>query len=157
MRRDMFKLIVERPRMRLSKRNGSHYPRGSLKNSWGRDLEDAPRREGMGHLYRSKWLNENLTPLRRFLESRVGRPWDKVYSEICEHISLDSPVKKHVLEHLKHLVARKVREIDGKLYRVDSYGREVEFTPGSAHPQLYVCPRTGLLRAYEPKPLKPKK
>ena len=32
-------------------------------------------------------------PLGRFLRSNVGRPWDTVYSEDCEHLSLDSAVK----------------------------------------------------------------
>src|SRR5438309_9686382 len=36
----------------------------------------SPRRPG------EKWLNENLAPLRRYLESNVGRPWSKVYAEI---------------------------------------------------------------------------
>ena len=27
-----------------------------------------------------KVLNENLAPLRRYLEAQVGRPWDKIYS-----------------------------------------------------------------------------
>ncbi|HZH78594.1 MAG TPA: hypothetical protein VEY88_21375 [Archangium sp.] len=150
MREDMFKVIVERPRMRLPKRNGSHYPRGTLKNAW-RELEDAPRHEGMGRGYGYKWLNENLAPLRRFLHSRIGRPWDKVYSEICEHVSLDSAVKKHILEHLDQFVVRKVREIDGRLQGIDTYGRPLEFPSTSRRTRLYVCPETGLLLELKPK------
>jgi hypothetical protein len=146
----MFKVIVERPRMRLPKRNGSHYPRGTLKNAW-RELEDAPRHEGMGRGYGYKWLNENLAPLRRFLHSRIGRPWDKVYSEICKHVSLDSAVKKHILEHLDQFVVRKVREIDGRLQGIDTYGRPFELPPTSRRTRLYVCPRTGLLLELKPK------
>ncbi|WP_257459783.1 hypothetical protein [Archangium lipolyticum] len=156
MREDMFKVIVERPRMRIPKRNGSHYPRGRLKIDRG-DFEEAPKREGMGRGYGYKYLNENLAPLRRFLRSCVGRPWNDVYSEICEHVSLDSAVKKHILEHLDQFVYRQVRESDGGIYEaIDSYGRPVELEPGSRWGRLYVCPRTGLLRAYERKPWVPR-
>ena len=50
-----------------------------------RPFDDMPTHEGMrrGHALRGdrKELNENLTPLRCFLESQVGRPWDKVYPD----------------------------------------------------------------------------
>lgn len=38
----------------------------------------------------SKVLNENLTPLRRYLERQVGRPWNKVYSEIAVGLKVTS-------------------------------------------------------------------
>ncbi|PTL76654.1 hypothetical protein [Vitiosangium sp. GDMCC 1.1324] len=148
MREDMFKVIVERPRMRLPKRNGSHYPRSTLKSVWRR-FDDGPRHEAMGRAYGYKYLNENLAPLRHFLRSRIGRPWDDVYSEICEHVSLDSAVKKHILEHLDDFVARKTREIDGRIHEVDHYGRLIELRPVSRWACFYVCPRTGLLLARE--------
>ncbi|QRN99748.1 hypothetical protein JRI60_12330 [Archangium violaceum] len=151
MREDMFKVIVERPRMRIPKRNGSHYPRGRLKRTRG-DLEEAPKREAMGRGYAYKCFNENLAPLRRFLHSRVGRPWNDVYSEICAHVSLDSAIKKHILEHLEDFVVRQVQEIDGRIYKVGPYGRPIELESGSRWDRLYVCPRTGLLRAYEREP-----
>jgi hypothetical protein len=148
MREDMSKVIVERPRMRIPKPYRSHYPRASLRSAW-RDDDDAPRREGMGRGYRYKWLNENLAPLQRFLRSRVGRPWDKVFSEMSRHISLDSAVKKHVLQHLHEFVAQKTREIDGQLYEIDLYGRVVPFWQNRRRARLYVCSRTGLLRLFE--------
>jgi hypothetical protein len=42
MRADMFKVIVERPRLRFPLRCGSAYPRGRLANLFERDLESAP-------------------------------------------------------------------------------------------------------------------
>src|SRR4051794_18399649 len=99
MRSDMSRVIVERPRCRIPKRSGSWYPRGSLKMQWHPDLELAPMREGYGHHYREKYLNENLQPLVRFLRSRVGKRWDKVHSEMSEHVSCTSAVQKHVLDH----------------------------------------------------------
>jgi hypothetical protein len=96
MREDMDKVIVERPR------HGGDvkYPRGSA--FWQRTAPELwPRREPI------KWrrnrdpksLNENLAPLRRYLRSNVGRPWDKVFSEISQRISLNSAVQLHIWHH----------------------------------------------------------
>lgn len=67
MRADMSRVIVERPR------------RGDL-NRAGRVLpfDNLPHHEGMRrrHYIAAAWkeLNENLAPLRRYLERQVGRP-----------------------------------------------------------------------------------
>jgi hypothetical protein len=47
-----------------------------------------------------KELNEFLNPLWRFLNSRVGKPWDKVYSEIRAQNSGRSAVGAHIYQHL---------------------------------------------------------
>jgi hypothetical protein len=62
-----------RPRRRIPKRAGSWYPREALRAQWFPDLDDAPTKEGHGHRYGEKWLNDNLQPLVRFVRSRVGR------------------------------------------------------------------------------------
>src|SRR5688572_532029 len=75
MREDMFKVIVERPR-RGAGWSGERAP-DALD-------EDARAHESIVHRHRQrKSLNENLNPLRRWLERQVDRPWDKVYSELC--------------------------------------------------------------------------
>jgi hypothetical protein len=48
-------------------------------------------------------------PLRRFLKRQVGRPWDKVYSEIAAHLRADNTVRQHVRDHLRNFVAVKPR------------------------------------------------
>src|SRR5947209_3737612 len=99
MREDMAKVIVERPRIK---------PRNTRK---GRrvDPDDLPAYEGMrrAHAWRGerKQLNENLAPLRRYLAKQVGRPWDKVYSEISTHLRVDNVVQQHVRDHLHDFVA----------------------------------------------------
>jgi hypothetical protein len=40
-----------------------------------------------------KALNENLAPLRRYLLKQIGRPWNKVFSEICQNLRVDSVVQ----------------------------------------------------------------
>jgi hypothetical protein len=78
MRDDMHKVVVERER------------HGSTRKSrkWGQrlafiadaDYDDQPkfvssaRRRQYG--YNHKWFSDVLGPLRRFLHSNVGRPWD---------------------------------------------------------------------------------
>jgi hypothetical protein len=136
MRRDMFKVIVERPRYAL---------RAARKGRPLRDPDDCPAQEGMRRPYvrqwRSKELNENLAPLRRFLLKQVGRPWNKVYGEICEHLRVDSTVQDHVRLHIGDFVSTRVaRGEDGTLE--DRSGRRF----GEVFTLLYVDPRTGILR-----------
>src|SRR6266851_5683610 len=113
MREDMAKVIVERPRHGSRDRNkeGKGY-QGRLRRM---PMEEWPRREGIKERScgGSKWLNEHLGPLRRYLVSQVGRPWDMVFSEICAHINRNSAVQDHVRDHVDHYVERKVILIDG--------------------------------------------
>jgi len=105
MRDDMAAVIVERPRIK---------PRNCRKGR-RQDWNDLPSREGMrrSHALRGerKTLNENLAPLRRYLERQVGRPWNNVYSEIAKHLRVDHTVQQHVRDHLRDFVAIKPRRI----------------------------------------------
>jgi hypothetical protein len=145
MRSDMSKILVERPRCRIPKRAGSWYPRGSMKMKWYPDFESAPSREGMGHVYGIKRLNENLQPLVRFLRSNVGRSWDKVHSEIAAHVRCTSAVQLHVLQHLAHFVELCPILIAGVAHERRGWGSGPRLVPiASAGMQLrfYVHPRT---------------
>lgn len=137
MREDMFKVIVERPR------HGRYWHR---ERAEPRDLESAPDHEGLRvrHL-RRKSLNENLRPLERFLAAQVGRPWDKVYGEICANIDRRSTVQQHIHQHLADFVAIRVVDIGGVLHDVGrwSWPRPLEERWA---PKFWVDPRTGLLR-----------
>jgi hypothetical protein len=107
MRKDMAKVIVERPR--LGHKDSYKPLRASRKHDVS---EDAPHGESMTKPHRmhyeGKRLNENLAPLKRFLAAQVGRPWDKVYSEINEHVKVTNAVQAHVREHIAGFVALKV-------------------------------------------------
>jgi hypothetical protein len=145
MRSDMAKVIVERPRLAGHAWNKPKGYRRRLR----RLLDDGPPvREGIkvpwqGH---TKELNEHLGPLRRFLDSQVGRPWDKVFAEICAHINRSSAVQDHVRDHVEDYVAVHVLLIDGVPCSGAgdwNYGRPLHQLLWK---QWYVCPRTGLLR-----------
>jgi hypothetical protein len=121
MRSDMYKVIVERPR------SGSWRPNGSVgqcrREARGRDpevLEALASTLGMKprQRYSRRYLNENLSPLRRFLMGNVGRRWEDVYSDLRAHLSPRNAVQMHVCQHLEDYVALHVR-IDGrKVYRM---------------------------------------
>src|SRR4051812_15053885 len=100
MREDMAKVIVERPRHG----GGVKYPRGSFYGRKRLAMEEWAQRESVGRPWAGrrgeKHLNENLAPLRRFLRSSLGRPWDNVYSEICQRINRNSAVQLHIWQHL---------------------------------------------------------
>jgi hypothetical protein len=145
MRADMAKVIVERPRFG-SRVHGK--PKG-YRRSLQKLLEDGgPVREGMKRRCRGgcKTLNEHLGPLRRYLDKQVGRPWDKVFSEICAHIDRNSAVQDHVRDHVEAYVATHVILIDGVPCNGEgdwSYGKPLD---QFRYRPWYVCPRTGLLR-----------
>jgi hypothetical protein len=96
----------------------------------------------------SKSLNENLAPLRRFLERRVGRPWDTVRSEICALITPRSAVQKHVLDHVKQMVEENTLLVDGRPYHPGGSLGHRQRAPILCRGWggFYVCPRTGALR-----------
>ena len=135
MRPDMPKILVERPRP------PSRVPRGRDGRKF-RDQSDAaflPMKAG----YRDpKSLNENLRPLARYLERQIGRPWDKVYSEMRAVIDGRNPIQRHILEHLSQYVAVHTRVVDDQLIDL---GRQFLGLRRVWQP-LYVDPRTGLLR-----------
>jgi hypothetical protein len=121
MRPDMFKVIVDRPRFSV--------PGGKTRGRPVRDSDEMPAREGMRRrykVYELKLLNDHLAPLRRYLTKQVGRPWDKVFSEICKTLRLDSTMQRHLREHVADLVS-----VNGPTRRAS----------------LYVDVRTGLLRS----------
>lgn len=166
MRKDMFKVIVERPRSNsrwadsMSRRaRERHELANILKNDWSDD--EVENSKGLSHELNthepmknrydsSKSLNENLAPLFRFLEKSVGRPWDEVYSEVREHLRMDSAVQLHVVQHLNWTVTEKtyIGE-DGHVYATDrSWHRAYNAldlpAPYSMH-NYYVHPETKLL------------
>jgi hypothetical protein len=149
MRDDMYKVIVERPRLIHGNRL-----RGGREVGFRQFLtsEDRPHKIGMraGHMNR-KWFNENLAPLRRFLVSNAGRPWDKVRSELLNGIDQRNTVQQHILTHVDDYVEREIRFVP----RENGKGQRVEFRRRWRHEwasidesfaPLFVDPRTGILR-----------
>jgi hypothetical protein len=134
----MSKVIVEAPR--LGGGSGKHpRPGGGSKKQRAvvADLE-APLHQGMRRIHKDrKEFNEHLSPLRRFLESRVGKYWPKVYAEICENLRPSSTVQQHVRDHLEDFVAVRTSIKDGVIWIHDG-GRVHRLEEGWN--RLYVQP-----------------
>jgi hypothetical protein len=137
MRKDMFKVVIERPRMikgdSAYKADGRRY----------RNCEDTPHRISMKRGYRQhKWLNENLAPMKRFLLAQAGRPWDKVFSELSQGIDLRNTVQAHIFAHIEDFVALHPILV-GDDVMVFEWNKLVPLAKSRA--MLFVHPRTGLL------------
>src|ERR1700728_1518397 len=146
MREDMSEVIIERPR--YNSRAG--YPRKMRRRdadaTW-RNPESLGFGAGIAAFGSSKSLNENLAPLRRYLERQVNRPWDKVWSEICANLKPSSTVQQHVRDHIADFVAIKTYMKDGAVYVAGR--RLLDRHPhrlAQSNIELYVDPRSGLLR-----------
>ena len=131
MRDDMARVIVERPRI----------PAFNNRKGRQRALEDLPTHEGLRRAQSlrgdRKQLNENLAPLRRYLEGQVGRPWNKVYAEIAMRLRVDNTVQQHVRDHLRDFVAITPRR--------QIHDWRAPMCKGLWWQPLYVNPVTGLL------------
>lgn len=143
MRSDMHKVVIERPR-----RNP-----GPGKNGRQANLPDEllPKFEGMRRCHNSrKGLTDLLGPLRRWLQSQVGRQWNDVYSEACAVIKPDSVIRAHVKTHLLEFVERNTFMHDGEVCVLDT-----SYLGGGVKPLaeirwrgslFFVHPKTGLLQ-----------
>jgi hypothetical protein len=150
MRTDMSKVVVERalvgerqPNRRRERASARAHCRAVARDPEG-DLIPLP---GRGPLYSgtSKYLTDNLSPLLRFLHSRVGRPWDDVYAEIRESLRMDSTIQRHIHEHLADFVSVHVcSTADGTIIR--SSRSRVSHRNALEPGDLYVDPETSCLR-----------
>ena len=134
MREDMAKIIVERPRTG----GGSKTPKGSIGRSQCIPLDELPSKQGMRRAWSGnrKMLNENLAPLRRFIESKVGQPWNDVNSEIRQRVNLNSAVQLHIWQHVMDSVCIHANVRDGKIIHFGNPWRSYQY---------YVDPSTGVL------------
>src|SRR5215218_1782586 len=128
MRDDIDEVIVDRPRpgSRWIK-HARRTRRIDAKVMLARDPDAIPPQIGirrwttMSRHWKS--LNENLAPLRRYLEKQVGRPWSKIWSDISKNLSAASTVQQHVRDHIGDFVAIRTFMQDGTVYVTGRHGR----------------------------------
>ena len=152
MRPDMKKVVVERPRWGSRIRNQKFGAR--LRYIPGHDYDEQPKKaKGFESLHdgSGKEFTDVLGPLYRYLRSNLGRPWDKVYSEMCAGLDKRKATGRHIFEHLKFMVELDCYVgDDGKVfykqYRHPFYGSSDDQKVRG----FYVHPRTGLL-CYKPR------
>jgi hypothetical protein len=139
----MAKVIVERPRYNSRALNLDEKSQARLWQRFVDRAEILPRRSSPARMRRDlgKSLNENLAPLRRFLDSKCGQHWSKVYSEIRSRINPASAVQMHILQHLDGYVQVHAKAWpDGEF--TDSRGRTI-------FEEWLVNPKTGCLQRNE--------
>ena len=146
MRSDMAKILVERPRP------GSRYGRMSRRLARRRqascNFDQLPAKHGMRRGYDwsdRKELNENLKPLQRFLVSRVGHKWDKVYAEIRARIDPANAVQQHIMTHLYDFVDKARVTPDGQVEFISQWGT-IRRSRYSWREEFYIDPQDGLLK-----------
>jgi hypothetical protein len=141
MRADMFKVIVERPRW-----GASHAPAVKLKKDKNVDRKFVGhRRHAWEEAAYTKSLNENLAPLKRFLQKQRGRLWNDVFSEICQRLDTGSTVKMHVREHIEDLIMVRI-SVDHKGNWLGQHGWRGASSPSRCWPDLYVDPFDGVVK-----------
>jgi hypothetical protein len=131
LRKDMAKVIVERPRRHggetfRSRRNelkaqlNSAIRADDFDNIYSRESHAYWASRGLG--YDRKELNENLNPLRRYLRAQVGRDWDTVFSEMCDVMDVRNACQFHIWQHARDYVEhRTFIGDDGKVWYADDY------------------------------------
>jgi hypothetical protein len=138
MRSDMNKVVGDRHRVgaRLIAKPGRP----------PRDIEDSAPRMGIrrafvtGYGRAMKESSLHSTPLIRFLEKQVGRPWNTVYSEICSIFDVRKSANQSALHFLHWKVTTKNLFMqDGKVLEA------VVYSAPCAPAGLYVHPQTGVL------------
>lgn len=140
------KLLTEQER--AGSRNPSIKTGLRLKYDPDSDYDDQPTRAKMCRRnkqnplgdYNWKELTDVLSPLYGYLEKNVGRPWDMVYSELCQGLDRRSVSGQHVFTHLWQYVDTNcwIGADTGTVY---TDGRRGPDTPDD----FYVHPWSGLL------------
>lgn len=153
MRSDIGKLVTER------ERSGSSNPslKTGLSIAWkGHEAEyDYDRMASMSwnRLWQRKEFTDVLSPIYRWLDQQVGRPWNKVYSELCKNLDKRKVTHKHVLDHaFQHVERHTYLGVDGQFY-----SRETAYRSEYPIKGLFVHPKTGLVVRQVPRPEPEKK
>ncbi|WP_445636430.1 Transposase [Nostoc sp. DSM 114161] len=150
-------IVIERPRCgrRISLKKLSGFKKQLNK------LTEEATEDGLFNCYlikprnKSKYLSDHLGPLRRFLRSKVGQPWNDVYSELSQRLDAKTMAGQHVIGHLWDYVERYVEIIDGNVYSKPYQGYR-NLLAGSYGDRFYIHPETGILCAVEKTPRKQK-
>lgn len=135
----MKKVVVERPRRGSWQRNNKFGVR--VRYIPDHDYDEQPKKARGFESYANgseKSFTDVLGPLRGFLRKNIGRPWDKVYSELSAGLDKRKATGKHIFDHV-HWMVEKHCFIgnDGGVYS-KSHGE----WPVTG---MYVHPHTGLL------------
>jgi len=115
------------------------------------NFENAHQHESIKFMHASgtRYFNDNLEPLKRYLLSKVGKNWNKVHGELCSKLNKTTISGLHVFNHLFDYVALNTFTEGKRVYYL-SYGGKTEITSSSYSPRFYINQKTGqLMKARE--------
>ena len=137
MRDDLAQLLVETPRHNT----GEFYRMYRRRAKQNLDL--APTKQGMRRpYYERKQFGEYFKPLKGLLHKNVGRPWDKVFSEINSALHGGGTVIEHTKMHLlRDFITLKPYWIGNKPHHLPMWGHG--YVPLN---NVYYVDRQGVLR-----------
>lgn len=138
-------ILIERPRsgMRISYRKMTGTKKQLSKLTQEAAEDGLLRPYLIKPRYKSKSLSDHLGPLRRFLRSHVGQPWNDVYSKICQQLDTSTMAGQHVISHLWDYVELNVEMIEGVPYSKNHYGYYGSLINRYGD-RFYVHPETGV-------------
>lgn len=133
-RKDLSRTVIEGGRYYRNswERRASHGAERASTRAWldtvELDLEEADESSPPPIKHTGKDFRDKLAPAMRWLASQVGRPWNKVYSELRERFDSRTVAGRHVVEdHMLGWVRRHSSEGSIRYYRsfelyVDAHG-----------------------------------
>ncbi|MFT3819751.1 MAG: hypothetical protein QM750_19335 [Rubrivivax sp.] len=142
MRSDTSKILVESPYVGRAWARPCQGTRRAHRQRLDPDGEGGPQRVGMGR-ERDKHFGEHLSPLYRWLDLQAGRPWAKVWGELCANLDRRNVVQAHLFQHIgDHVEIHTVWRDD----QVHAQTRWSGLKPiAECWSPLFVHPRTGIL------------
>lgn len=114
MRYDMERVLIERPRRSSS--DGAKNLKGSARARFNMGKMTRLNRGGG-----TKELSDYLSPLKRWLDKQVGRPWDDVLAEI-KSVVTPGVIGRHLLGHVYGWVPKNQAEDRRYDYSIDGDG-----------------------------------
>lgn len=150
-------IVIERPRHNKRNKISLKQVTGYKKNL--QKLTEEASEDGLLRPYLIKrrqpiFFSDHLGPLRRLLRSKVGQPWDDVYSELCRRLDRNTVTGRHVISHVWDYVERHVVFIDGVPYPKGNLNYPLSIW---RRLRLYVHPETGILCSATTAPAEPRK
>ena len=121
--------------------------KGYDKNQVGNEFQYSPKSEGIKKRSGgTKWQNDNLQPLIRYLDKNTGKYWNKVYSGLCKKMDKNSVIGQHLFDHLFDFVHVNVYIEDKKVMGPGRFGgKHYELSSTRWWPAFYVHPKSGVL------------
>ena len=145
MRNDMAKVVTEAPRRGHSNRSAK-WGRRLCKDEYAHDDHGANRAPVSRHRqygWNAKEFSDSLGPLRGYLRKQVGRPWDKVWSEITATLDSRSLTGQHIFDHIRWEVELDAWfGNDGRVYHKRRWGTVASVSGLYVHPVTRLLART---------------